>query len=167
MSNNRKITSDDIDKLLYQLQILENIKIGDKLCCNTEKFIIDNSWIPSFSRWWISENRNITIELIKNIINEVISITDNIFRNEIAIQKNDKEKESRKNITNITNNFFKYSNQELLKKILFACTYSIRGIKNLQKTYESDQYIESELEIFIEKLSIRISKIDNSLEIIL
>jgi hypothetical protein len=164
MSNNRKITSDDIDKLLYQLQILENIKIGDKLCCNTEKIIIDNSWVPSFSRWWIGENRSITIELIKNIVNEVISITDNIFRNEIAIQKNDKEKDSRKNSTN---NFFKYSNQELLKKMLFACTYSIRGIKNLKKTYESDQYIESELEIFIEKLSTRINKIDNSLQIIL
>jgi len=164
MSNNRKITSDDIDKLLYQLQILETIKIGDKLCCNMEKMVIDNSWIPFISRWWIGENRSITIEIIKDIINEVISITDNIFRNEIAIQKNDKEKDSRKQSTN---NFFKYSNQELLKKILFACTYSVRGIKNLQKTYETDQHIQSELEIFIEKLSTRINKIDNSLEIIL
>ena len=164
MSNNRKITTEEIDELLYKLQIFEKINIGDKLSCNTDKIVIDNSYIPSISRWFYSEDRKITVDLIKNTINEVINITDNIFRNEIAIQKNDKEKDIRKNSTS---NFFKYSNEELLKKILFSCTSSLKGIKNLKKTYENDQSISSELDVFIEKLTIRITKIDNSLQIIL
>tara|TARA_B100001094_G_C18164224_1_gene791089 strand:+ start:1648 stop:2142 length:495 start_codon:yes stop_codon:yes gene_type:complete len=164
MSNNKKITSEEIDELLYKLQIFESIKVGDKLSCNNDKIIIDSSIIPSISRWFYAEDRKITIELIKNTINEVINITDNIFRNEIAIQKNEKEKEVRKNSTN---NFFKYSNEELLKKILFASTSSLKGLQNLGKTYESDLEITSELNIFIEKIKDRIKKIDNSLQIIL
>lgn len=164
MSNNRKITTEEIDKLLYKLSIFEKINIGDKLSCNLEKIIIDNSLIPSISRYFYAEDRKTTLEMIKDSINEIINITDNIFRNEIAIQKNEKEKDIRKNSTN---NFFKYSNEELLKKILFSSTASLKGLKNLQKTYENDQEISSELEIFIEKLKTRITKIDNSLQIIL
>ena len=164
MSNNKKITSEQIDELLYKLQIFEKINVGDKLSCNSDKVIIDNSYFPSITRYYYGEDRKITIELIKNTINELINITDNIFRNEIAIQKNDKEKEIRKNSTN---NFFKYSNEELLKKILFSSTSCIKGLNNLKKTYDLDQYITSELDIFIEKLINRIDKIDNSLQIIL
>jgi len=164
MSNNKKITPEMIDELLYKLQIFETINVGDKLSCNTDKIIIDNSYLPSITRWYYSEDRKLTIDLIKNTINEIINITDNIFRNEIAIQKNDKEKDIRKNSTN---NFFKYSNEELLKKILFSSSSSLKGLNNLKKTYDNDQHITLELELFIEKLKNRINKIDNSLQIIL
>ena len=84
MSNNKKITAEMIDELLYKLQNFEKINIGDKLSCNSDKIIIDNSYLPSITRWYYAEDRKLTIDLIKNTINEVINITDNIFRNEIV-----------------------------------------------------------------------------------
>ena len=76
----------------------------------------------------------------------------------------------KKKLENSTNNFFKYSNEELLKKILFSSDLLLflkEKLNNLKKTYETDQYIVSELDIFIDKLKNRIIKLDNSLQIIL
>ena len=54
MSNNKKITAEMIDELLYKLQIFEKINIGDKLSCNSDKIIIDNSYLPIITRWYYS-----------------------------------------------------------------------------------------------------------------
>ena len=139
---------------------LLSIQKGNKLLCNTDNNVtIDNSYIPAVSRWYYSEDRNVTIELIKSTINDVYSITDTIFRNEVALQKNDKEKEMR---TNSVNNFFKYSNQEILKKILLVSSSSLKGLQNLRSTYQDDIQITTELDIQINKLQSRISKLDHS-----
>lgn len=168
MSNShslKKITQEMIDNLLYKLQIFTSIQKGNKLLCKTDNNVtIDNSYIPAFSRWYYSEDRNVTIDLIKNTINDVYSITDTIFRNEVALQKNDKEKEMR---TNSVNNFFKYSNQEILKKILLVSSSSLKGLQNLRTTYQDDIQITTELDIQINKLQLRVSKLDHSLQIII
>ena len=165
-SNNlKKITQEMIDDLLYKLQIFSSIQKSNKLLCNTDNSItIDNSYFPSFYRWYYSEDRKITIDLIKKTIIDVYNITDTIFRNEVAIQKNDKEKDIRQNSTN---NFFKYSNQEILKKILLNSSASLKGLQNLRTTYKDDIQIITELDIQLNKLQLRVSKLDNSLQIII
>ena len=69
--------------------------------------------------------------------------------------------------TNSVNNFFKYSNQEILKKILLVSSSSLKGLQNLRTTYQDDIQITTELDIQINKLQLRVSKLDHSLQIII
>ena len=105
-----KITDQMIDEILYKLKIISHLKKGDKLYCFDDNIYIDNSYIPSISRYINNQNRNDSILFINNCIENVIYITDFIYRNEISVKKNIKEKDAR----NI-NNFFKEPNDKILR----------------------------------------------------
>ena len=104
MKNNSKIKITDqmIDNILYKLKIISSIKQGDKLYCLDDNIFIDNSYIQSISRYIYSQNRNDAIQNIQECIEYVIYITDFIYRNELSVKKNIKEKEQRQ-----LNTFFK------------------------------------------------------------
>ena len=88
MKDEKKITDDMINQILYKLSIISYIKQGEKLYCDDESNIfIDNSYIPSISRYISNQNRIVTIKNIKDIIDDVIYITDFIYRNEISVKK--------------------------------------------------------------------------------
>ena len=105
MKNNNskvKITDEIIDTILYKLKIISHLKQGEKLYCYEDNIFIDNSYIPSLSRYINNQNRSESMTFISDCIENVIYITDFIYRNELSVKKNIKEKETR----NI-NNFFK------------------------------------------------------------
>tara|TARA_B100000575_G_C23122570_1_gene649825 strand:+ start:538 stop:1041 length:504 start_codon:yes stop_codon:yes gene_type:complete len=163
MKNNNsrvKITDEIINTLLYKLKIISHLKQGDKLYCSNDNIFIDNSYIPSLSRYLYNQNRNDTIAFITDSIENVIYITDFIYRNEISVKKNIKEKETR----NI-NNFFKESNDKILKKFFIKLTNAIEGLINLKLTYNDDLSIKTTIDLLIQKIQTRISKIDNILVI--
>ena len=71
------ITSDEIkiienlDLLVNNLKIIQNIKIGDKLCVtNGGELSIDNSNIPFITRTLYGNNRHITIDAVINTISK-------------------------------------------------------------------------------------------------
>ena len=77
-----------INEILYKLTIISYIKQGEKLYCDDDSNIfVDNSYIPSISRYISNQNRVVTIKNIKDIIDDVIYITDFIYRNEISVKK--------------------------------------------------------------------------------
>ena len=160
-NNNTKIKITDlmIDEVLYKLRIISHLKQGDKLYCSTDNNIfIDNSYIPSISRYINNQNRNITISFITDCIENVIYITDFIYKNELSVKKNIKEKDTR----NI-NNFFKESNDKILKKFYIKLTTVIEGLTNLKLTYNDDLSVKTTIDLLIQKIQTRISKIDNIL----
>tara|TARA_Y100000741_G_scaffold364008_1_gene353679 strand:- start:289 stop:786 length:498 start_codon:yes stop_codon:yes gene_type:complete len=160
MKNNSKIKITDsmIQDILYKLNIISHIKQGDKLYCYNNSFYIDNSFIQSISRFINNQSRNNAIQNIKDCIETIIDITDFIYRNEISVKKNIKEKESRQ-----VNSFFRESNDKILKKFYIQMSSAIDGLTNLKITYSDDLSIKTLIDLLIKKLESRIQKIDNIL----
>ena len=122
----KKITDDMINHILYKLTIVSYIKQGEKLYCDDESNIfIDNSYIPSISRYITNQNRVVTIKNIKDIIDDGIYITDFIYRTEISVKKNEKEKNER-----LIKSFFKESNEKILKSFYIKMTCALDGLNN-------------------------------------
>ena len=78
----KRITDDMINNILYKLTIISYIKQGDKLYCSDNNIFIDNSYVQSVSRYINNQNRNDSMAFITDCIENVIYITDLIYRNE-------------------------------------------------------------------------------------
>ena len=155
----KKITDEMITNLLYKLTIISYIKQGEKLYCDDDlNIFVDNSYIPSVIRYIYNQNRNITSKVLNDIINEVIYITDFVYRNEISLKKNEKEKNDRQIRT-----FFKESNDKILKNFYIKLTCTLDGLNNLKLTYNNDISIKTCLDLLIKKIESRIDKLENIL----
>lgn len=158
--NKKKITDDMINNILYKLTILSYIKQGEKLACYDNTIIIDESYVQSISRFFSNQNRIDTIDAITKLINDSIEITDFIYRCELSVRKNIKEKEQRQ-----TKTFFKNSNEKILKQFYIKMTNAIDGLTNLKLTYNSDITIKTNIELLINRINTRIQKIEEILVI--
>tara|TARA_B100001142_G_C14224619_1_gene612952 strand:+ start:248 stop:742 length:495 start_codon:yes stop_codon:yes gene_type:complete len=155
----KKITDDMINQILYKLSIISYIKQGEKLYCDDESNIfIDNSYIPSISRYISNQNRVVTIKNIKDIIDDVIYITDFIYRNEISVKKNEKEKNER-----LVKSFFKESNEKILKSFYIKMTCALDGLNNLKLTYGGDLTIKTSIDLLIGRIQTRINRLEGIL----
>jgi hypothetical protein len=155
----KKITDDMINQILYKLTIISYIKQGEKLYCDDESNIfIDNSYIPSITRYISNQNRVVTIKNIKDIIDDVIYITDFIYRNEISVKKNEKEKNERQ-----IKAFFKESNEKILKSFYIKMTCALDGLNNLKLTYTGDLTIKTSIDLLINRMQTRISRLEGIL----
>ena len=151
----KRITDDMINNILYKLTIISHIKQGDKLYFNDNNIFIDESYIQSVSRYLYNQNRTICTENINDIIDDVVYITDFIYRNELSIQKNLKEKDERQQKT-----FFRESNEKILKNFLIKMTGATEGLTNLKLTYNNDINIKTFIDLQNKRLQCRIDKID-------
>ena len=143
----KKITDTIITNLLYKLTIISHIKQGDKLYCDSNSNIfVDNSYMPSLSRYFFNQNREITSKTLNELINDIIYVTDFVYRNEISIKKNEKEKNDRQLRT-----FFKESNDRILKNFY------------IKLTYNNDISMKTVLDLLIKKIESRIDKLENIL----
>ena len=154
----KKITDDLINNILYKLTIISYIKQGEKLYCYNNNIVIDQSYLQSISRYFSNQNRIDTIQSISELINQCIEITDFIYRCELSVHKNIKEKQSRQQKT-----FFKNSNEKILKQFYIKLTNAIDGLSNLKLTYLYDLTIKTDLELLINKIQTRIQKIEDIL----
>ena len=158
--NKKKITDDMITNILYKLTILSYIKQGEILICYDDTINIDESYIQSISRFFSNQNRTDAIDNIVKLINDSIEITDFIYRCELSVRKNIKEKDQRQVKT-----FFKNSNEKILKQFYIKMTNAIDGLTNLKLTYNSDITIKTHIELLINRINTRIDKIENILVI--
>ena len=160
MKNEKKKISDTmITNLLYKLSIISHIKHGDKLYCDDNSNIfIDESYIPSISRYFTAQNRSVTLNNISDTINDVIYVTDFVYRNEISIKKNIKEQNDRQ-----IRNFFKEPNEKIIKNFYIKLTCALEGLQNLKLTYNTDLLIKTKLDLLIKKITSRIDKLENIL----
>ena len=154
----KKITDDMINNILYKLTIISYIKQGEKLYCSDNNIFIDESYIQSISRYIFNQNRTTSTDNINDIIDEVVYITDFIYRNELSVQKNIKEKEER-----LQKTFFRESNSKILKQFYIKMTCALDGLNNLKLTYNSDITIKTSIDLQIKRLQTRIDKIDDIL----
>lgn len=122
------------DLLIKNLVIIGNLEKNQKLYINNLddldelnfEIMIDNSYIPQFSRWYYSQNRVNTINMIEKLID--------ITLKEI--------------------NYYKNSNtSELVNKLENLLRESTNGISNLIKTYENDNENSQKLIKIIKKIN--------------
>lgn len=116
--NKYELQNDEL--LIKNLEILINLNINQKLYINyldnnnklNFEILFDESYFPQLSRWYYSQNRNITINTIEKLIN-------------LTIEQ--------------LNTYKEMSNEELVKNYKNLLNKSINGLNNLKITYETDE----------------------------
>ena len=158
--NNKKkinnITTLSEDLVLTNLKILSNIKADDKVTIINNNISIDSPYISqSIFRWLNGDSRNNTLKNIDVIISNTFRIIDSIYDNEISKKDPKESKES----------YFENSNSQKLQTFSTELKNSIAGLHNLKITYKTDISICSKIDIHIEKINLRIKKINSLLKI--
>ena len=147
----------DIDSILLDLKIISQIKENDKLVTSKELLEIDNSYFQCIKRYWNNDNRLASIEYIKDTVNRTLDFTDTTLNNTNNDINND--------TNNDTTNIFIENNSHILQRFLVEMTNAIRGLDNLKLTYNTDITVVSAIDIYKEKLNMRIEAIQNILTI--
>ena len=150
-----------IDDILINLKIISRIRKGDKLYFNLDDILeIDNRlYFRSLRRWLSNDSRIRTIKYINKIIDKSFEIINKTYINEIN-KKNNKINSNKKSIEP-----FKEENSNLLQRLSLSMTNSIDGLQNMSYTYKNDSLFQSQIDILIEKIKIRIDKINKILKI--
>jgi len=146
----------DVDAVFINLKIFSRIKKQDKLCFSGDSLEIDNRYVAFVRRWFNSDDRNKSIEYINAIIQRVFTIVDETYSNE-------QNKTGVKKSNDISP--FKEENSNLLQRFSIELSNTITGLENLKKTYNDDSLIKSNLDLVIDKIKIRIDKINKLLRI--
>ena len=165
------MSSSELDKktdyCLTNLKILAKIKVGDKLCFDEQLqlFVLDEwSYTQPLTRWWSSDGRKPTIKSLDEFVNVVFKTIDNIYSNEVAEPYNDVKNTYYASMTN-SNHIFKEENTNLLLSFITELRNAISGISNLKQTYNNDVGTVSSLDIVIEKMNVRVKKIQGILQV--
>lgn len=144
-----------IEEILLQLNIISKIDKLSKITVSNKSLEIDNRYFQFIRRYYNGDSRNSTIENIDQIISKSFILIDDILNKEVA---NDIEKGQQKN-------YFTEDNSHLLQRFLLELTNSIKGINNLKQTYSGDTTTTARVDFIIQKINMRIEKIQKLLNI--
>ena len=143
-NTNPKPNKEEIETNILNLKILSKIKEHDKLCTNDTIIKIDShSIFQGMTRWINSEGRGVTLERLKEIIDNTLDITEKLLDSE-KIKKDYNSKDLEEN------------NSQIFQKFIIEMTNSLLGLENLKKTYGEDILIASQIDILLKKITIRI-----------
>jgi hypothetical protein len=129
----------DINNILLNLEIIKQIKEGDKLAIHilpgTTKLFVDNSFLLSgLKRWYNGYNREDNIKFIEELITTVEKTS------EIIIDGN---------------------HNELANNLKNAVKNSLKGLTNLKTTYINDSITIAKLTLIINRLNKVIDNLEN------
>jgi len=140
--NIQQIDQDKLDNLLLNLRTISEIKDFDKLSVSNENLKIDQSSLQFISRWYYSEGRDNTIIKINEILDEIFNY-----------------------IETIKNNVYDNANRDI-QRILVGLTTAIKGIECLKVTYKKDINIITRLNLYSEKISMKIADLNIAINIL-
>ena len=154
-----------LEDVLTNLKIISNVNINDKLTLVNNILVIDPpQYIQGIIRWWRSDSRENSMNGIEEIISNVFNIIDNIYNDEV----NEINSEGMPNFyhkRDLPKNYFKNEHSLQLQTFTNELTNSIKGLQNLKITYQTDISICSKIDVLIDKINIRINKINKLLTI--
>lgn len=157
--------------IITNLKIISNLKPNDKLTVREEILDIDKPhYYQGVNRWWNDDSRTSTLTELERIINKAFCIIDEIYKNEVhtkAVSGSSEEDNYYEKTTPVPSSsvYFKNENSHQLQTFSLELKNSIKGLQNLQMTYKSDITVCSKIDVIIEKINIRIKKIDSLLTI--
>jgi len=129
MIENIELTQEDI---FVNLRLISKIEVGNKLIQSEKHVNIDNSYFSSIVRWYYGCNRKETIKFINIILQKSFELNDKLL-----IEKN----ENSAQILLRLNNDFKNA---------------LNGLNNLKQTYSSDKLIQSEIDVMIDNITLKL-----------
>ena len=148
------------EEILLNLNIISQIRDNEKLSCpNTNSLSIDtsSSFFQPLSRFFRGDGRIKTIEIISKVVEDALIYTDQTLKNELNKIKNKNNKNE--------SDYFYEDNSHILHRFLLNMKTSIKGLENLRITYTYDVPIQSKITLLIEKLQMRVDKMDRLLKI--
>lgn len=158
--------------IITNLKIISNLKPNDKLTVRDEILDIDKPrYYQGVNRWWNDDSRTTTLAELEKIINKAFGIIDEIYKNEVHStsqtygSSTDEENYYERPAVPSSSVYFKNENSHQLQTFSLELKNSIKGLQNLQMTYKSDITVCSKIDVIIEKINIRIKKIDSLLTI--
>jgi len=152
--------------ILTNLKIISNLKPNDKLTSNDGILVIDTPcYTQGVYRWWNQDSRTSTMTELEGLVNKAFEIIDHIYSSEIKeatggdIENNYYYKHSQ------PDHYFKNENSQQLQTFSSELQNTVKGLQNLKITYKDDISICSKIDVMIEKIDIRIKKINQLLTI--
>jgi len=138
----QQVDQDKLDTLLLNLRTIAEIKDFDKLRVTNNNLKIDQTWWPFISRWYYAEGRDSTLTKISDTLDETFDY-----------------------IETIKNNVYDNANRDI-QRILVGLTTSIKGIECLKVTYKKDINVITKLNLYTEKINMKINELNASINIL-
>ena len=156
----------NLENVLTNLKIIAKVSPNDKLTVIDGILVIDQpQWGQGMVRWWRLDSRSNSMSEIEKLIEDSFTIIDNIYSSEVMINSGTDIKNNFYYKRTIPQTYFETENSHQLQTFSVELTNSVKGLQNLKLTYKSDISICSKIDVIIEKISIRISKINKLLTI--
>ena len=155
------LTKDDklntLNKFVKNLEVLSEVKEYDKLTVDSyNQLTVDGLYYTQgIVRRLYGNGREVTINAIEQLVDEIFEYTDTLLNNE-----HDKRKKNKLNISysinpNMLNNTvkdFKDTNTDILNKLIENLETSTKGLQNLKVTFLIDTTVTFKLDLLIPKI---------------
>ena len=132
MDDNNSEINLTLEDIFINLRLISKIEVGNNLIHDDKHVNIDTSYFQSISRWFNGMNRKTNLEFITFVLNSAFNFNDNLIKA--------KEENSHQVIFRLTSD---------LKN-------AIQGLTNLKLTYSHDKLIQSEIDVMIENIRLKI-----------
>lgn len=159
-----KTTLDSFELIIRNLKILGSIKSNDKLVKHGDTIKIDSPYIyQGLSRYWYGDSRKQSLDHIEKLINQSFNKIDVIYGSEIESRTGGLNNNYYKNMKG--QNYFETENAQKLTIFSNELNNVIKGLNSLKQTYQMDISICSRIDVVIEKINLRIQKIQELFQI--
>ena len=142
-----------IDQILLNLKIIANIKEYDKIATTDKNVEIDKpAFLQGLKRALRGDSRQTTVFKINEIVEQAFAVTDEILSEECNEEIN--------NSNGTKQLAFKEDNSHLFHRFTIELSNACRGLENLKITYKDDIPISSKIDLLIDKIQMRVDKIN-------
>lgn len=149
-----------LDKILIDLRIIAKIPENGKISTTTMDPISveHNSSYQGIRRWLWGDSREQAYKALKNLVDNIIDISDNIIQSRYMNLSKDQTEFTHHEYTEHRKCYSQ------LRTLASEIENSLKGFGNLHGTYEGDPTIASKLEVLITRLEDQKNKVKASLE---
>lgn len=176
----------DVEQILLNLKIIGMLRQHERFSTQNNIIIVEkNSFIQGLKRWLRGEKRDLNLQFLQEVFNRAFSFLDSIMPN-IALGRKSRTTsvETPLSITNMLTNMptfnisgavatlpstipsMQYSrdikaDNLLCVRVLKEIHSAIKGITNLQTTYETDSLVVAQVQVMIDSIQSRLQIYDN------
>ena len=159
-NTNEEMIPEDItiDQIIINLKIIALIKKHEKLSINEENnsLIVDSNstifYVQAIKRWLNDDNRQKTMDYIDKIVDKTFEMMDQVY-------------DEYKSGDNAKSELFEEDKESLLMRLSKEIINASEGLKNLRMTYKHDSLVNSQIQLLLDKIRIKINKINELLKI--
>lgn len=154
----------NVDQIIINLKIIALIKKHEKLSIRDEDkcLMIDSKnnflYFQSIKRWLHQDNRQKTMSYIDKVIHKTFEWMDRVYDEY-------KSNEERDDNLEISEEIFEEDKESLLLRLSKELINAAEGLKNLRITYKHDSRVNSEIQLLLDKIKIKVDKINNALNV--